>query len=260
MKIQNALKLKAGEWKALRNICELDNLFFLLTDHRFNKLSVYNLHKLGFFKLTSGSTNLGLLDALSETHRKRSTMLFCEGVGRDGQKDPLSQMFRRHVENLKVAPFGVPVRGRNPVGFVITTKGYPDRILATYRGVAHDLPYLPHDIDAKFVHIDAFEMQSGKLSKLIDELIRSRRHNVVLGLGNHKILHGRLQAKITEYLRAGLIHILLGNELEFRVLTGHDRFDAVADIEEIKYAEKVPNLLITLGGRGMFARINDRSY
>ncbi len=156
--------------------------------------------------LSAGSSTFGMLSAMPERLRRRATY-----VSTLADNDPFSDFFAAAVGDLRVAHHTVVVAGHNPVSFVVYAADAPDRVLATYAGVAA-AAVPPVDPTAELLLVDTYELRA------VDELIRARVVPVGLSLGNAGILTNTVRQRIRRYLDDGLLTMVFGNVAEYQAL------------------------------------------
>lgn len=253
------LDIGPGEWKLIPEEEELQHILRLLLGQNLpteldDILALQNKYQ---FELATGSTNLGVLSALDKDQRLNST--FMSTIGTDGKSiDPLSSFFTNSLESYGIKHRKLVVPGKNPTGIVLSMNNQIDRILLTYPGISYDLDLPPNEVkNFDLLHIDAYELRDGKIAQTIDNIINNTDIKVAVGLGNYKIIEGKLKTKILNYIDQGKVNILLGNEQEIIELLGFEKSSlSLEEISQLDLKNKVPHIMITLGERGIAAFSN----
>jgi len=205
--------------------------------------------------LAAGSTTLGMLSAMPEEFRTRST--FVSVLGRVGPRlDPLSTLFAQAVAATGIQHELSVADGHNPVGFVLSGTNHPEKTLAMYPGVANvfggcDLRRLSPEL----VLVDAYELAYGQLGAFLHGVIESAAAKVGFSLGNHSILTGQLRRRIRSYILNRKLHVLRGNAKEYQTLFPEldARLATPAGFWDHPVRRYVPFALMTFGARGMAA-------
>jgi sugar/nucleoside kinase (ribokinase family) len=199
----------------------------------------------------AGSTGLASLSVLTEEQKERSHIVTAVGSDNLGQIDENGKKFAQDVKARGIQHHAVTKLGQTPVCFVFSSDSSHDRTMAMYKGVASDLDRLPIvPNQGSLLHVDAYELTGGKISKLANELIHSAQFEVAIGLGSEFILEGELAKKINDYIQAGLVKILTGNTQEYSKLIG-ENIDPKVGLTRDPFGGKVDGFLITHGKHGL---------
>ena len=252
--IRNTLKAKPGDWISVDDFTVVEYLFFLITGRHLpkNGSELIELYKHKIINLSAGSTNLGVFSAFPKSMRNDIALISSVGC-KEGVVDPISSFFSNALKDLSIKHFSYPVEGNNPLGIVISSPDVSEKILITYPGIASKLKDIDN-IKSEILYIDSYELVTGNISTLINRLILSKKYKIALGLGNIKILKGKLREKIREYINQDLVYCISGNENEFRQLEFIQDF---SKIRTHKFFKKVENILITHGENGLTGVFGD---
>ena len=246
--VLKSLKAEPGDWISIEEINTLKQLFQLLTNRKFPETNqeLVDLNNKGIIKLSAGSTNLGVLSAFPKSIRNEVAVISSIGYI-NGVCDPISIFFSHSVESLLLNHISYPIEGNNPLGIVLTSSNNPEKILISYSGIANELDAIV-DVISEILYVECYELQKGKLSVLLDKLIKSGKYKVALGLGNVKILNDDLLCKIKQYISNGNIYCLTGNDIEFKKIVSITDF---SKIRECSFFDKVKYILVTYGENGL---------
>lgn len=246
--ILNTLNAEPGDWVSIEEFEDLKHVFKLLTNREFpdTNIELVDLNNKGIIKLSSGSTNLGVLSAFPKSIRSEVALITPIGCI-DGKYDPISIYFSQSVRRLSLNHISIPIKGNAPLGIVITSSLSPEKVLISYSGIANELDEIP-SIESEILYVDSYELQKGKVSILLDRLIKSGKYKIALGLGNAKILNGILLDKIKQYISLGNIYCLTGNDNEFNKLALISDFSKIRDVDLFN---KIMYILITHGEKGL---------
>ncbi|MEU8154194.1 carbohydrate kinase family protein [Micromonospora sp. NPDC048986] len=202
-----------------------------------------------------GSTVANALSVIPPRDGLRRTFVSTVGVRGDAW-DPLSEFFRTAIEAIGIAHHAVPVVGDNPVVFVLSSHAQVDRTLAMFPGVADELgDFDLGGLAPTLVLADVYNLGPHPFGRFVDRMITSKRHAVLLSLGNHTILTGGDRAQqVRRYIDDGCLVGLCGNIQEYEALypdlgPGDDRIHRLLD----RVAASVPYALVTRGADGMVA-------
>ncbi len=255
--ILDGLHAGPGDWVPIADEYQLNQILGILGQQLAFSLSqdFFALAQTPQISIEAGSTGLGMVSAFTPNQRRQTSVVTSIGSPDGQQPDQISTFFSSAVKDLGARHDTVPVRGINPIGLVLATADSTDKVLANFAGVAHELPWLPESVQSpRVLHIDAYELREGTLAQRANELIRSGTAPIALGLGNPQIIHGKLKAKIQEYVNDGLITYLMGNSEEYRLAFDLGPTDLEpAKLPQLGLQTKVPHILITLGAEGMAA-------
>lgn len=245
---------KTGGWYSFSNFQDFDQVFKDIFQSYVPSNSHDLLDLISKFNsnISAGSTNLGLLSALPNQIRNKTA--FISTIGKiNGNTDAISNIFTSWLLNLGIEHISIPIQGLNPLGLVITSDNDPEKTNINYLGVSRDLSHMPQ-IKSDYLYIDAYELTSGKISHTIDDIVRSDKYKICLGLGNKSILEKDMISKIHSYMINNHIAIMVGNEDEFKKIYP---FSNVMDIRMYSIFSKIRYMLITSGDKGLFGVFED---
>ncbi|MCZ7422962.1 PfkB family carbohydrate kinase [Verrucosispora sp. WMMA2121] len=172
-----------------------------------------------------------------------------------GGIDPMARRFSDDIQAAGITHHGVPVAGRNPVAFVLSSQQRTERTLAMFPGVADELKGFDlSSLSPDLVMVDAYNLGDHPLGRWLDRVITSRTFQILLSLGNYNILTGHLARRILSFLDAGCLTAVCGNLSEFRSLFGGfgGGSESVSALVE-RAGTAVPYVLLTQGRDGMMA-------
>lgn len=253
------LKVQPGDWTEIVSIEQLKYIFKLISRFEYPLLSYNDIELLkenSHISLEAGSTNLNVISVFPLELRQKSAIVTAIGVDKNNKKDLMSMfytdsLFAKHIDHIYY-----PYVGNNPLSLIFVSKTNPEKVMASFLGVSGNLDKMI-DIDTEYIYIDAYELQKGPISQLLDALILTKKYKIALGLGNATILYGKLLYQIQEYLNQGAITILLGNIQEYRKLFPTLKINEIASIPLFS---KTPNILLTQGENGLVGIINRNYY
>jgi len=255
------LEVNPGEWKLIPQEEQLEEIIELLLGQKLptGLDDILALQKQHNFEITAGSSNLGVLAALDQKDRTNST--FMSAVGKNNISiDPFSSFFSRSLDNYGIKHLKSEIHGKNPIGIVLSMVDKPDKILLTHPGVGYEVESsLCKPKDFNLLHVEAYELRDGKIADTIDYLIKNTDSKVSIGLGNSKIINGKLKTKILSYIEQGKVDILMANEYEItELLDLKKELLSVEEISQLNIKYKIPHIMITLGERGISAFSNGK--
>lgn len=241
----------AGKWAPIESHATFSTAYRLLSGQTSRSRNADGTTYDASVIITAGSTGLDTLAALPPEQRQKSAIVSATARTEAGDEDVLSEFFSRSVGQLGLTHYKTPIQGANPSVFILSSVDRPEKAMATYPGVGQELSALPDNLQAKIVHVDAYELRQGPIARLISQVIDSRQFHIALGLGTANILEEPLRGKIMDYIKGGKIHILLGNHEEFKALLGAEEDIDEVTAQSLAIRGLVPHILITLGAKGM---------
>lgn len=248
------LTCNPGEWKAVHDKEVIEQLLGLVAqvvnfsiNEDFESLSITD-----GVDIAAGSTGLNMLSALTKRQRKASAIISTVGADEKGNPDSVSTFFTKDVERTGIYQYAIPKTGVNPLVLVFSHKEQPDKVTAMHPGVASQLETLPSSIDkARVVHVDAYDLQREPAALTLDNLIKSNKPPIALGLGNPSILQGQLKERILGYIENRQVHYLMGNAEEYAALFGTEPVTTLEQATSLNLGKLAPYVLITLGKNGI---------
>jgi len=254
-KCRDILSIEPGGWQNISNYDTLKQLLETIVDDDIPHLDVESMQRYKHIALRAGSTILGMFGAMHPAQRQHSHLMTVLAI-HDGVDDSFSSFFVSVVRQAGIRHYKQLEEGHNPLGVVLNVKDDGEKTLAMYPGVASEL----EDCDEFLtilkpdcVFIDTYELQEGKLSTYLDNLIRSNSYRVALSLGNHKVIYGELLCSLRHYIEQGYIDILCGNEQEFSALYPDLDLGMTTQegFEQHPVRDNVPYILLTRGAMGL---------
>lgn len=248
-----------GDWTEIVSIEQLKYIFELVSGFKYpivNESDILFLKNSPQITIEAGSTNLNVLSTFPLELRKKSAIVTAIGVDENNKKDLMSMYYTESLSAKSINHIHYSYLGNNPLSLVFISKTNPEKVMASFLGISGNLDKML-DIDTEYIYIDAYELQKGPISKLLDTLILSKKYKIALGLGNATILEGQLLYRIQEYLSDGAITILLGNVHEYRKLFSPLN---IGEIASIPLFSKTPYMLLTQGENELIGIINGKVY
>lgn len=200
----------------------------------------------------AGSTTLNSLNAMRVGYGQEGLAIITSRPSLACEEDQLFSLFNREVLSRGIDHRHRTVSGHNPASIMFHSDDDPEKLAIAYIGAGRDLPEFGLDPrKTELLLVDAYELGGGKITDYIDKLIDSGEYKVALGLGNHDILTGQLVDKIRNYISAGKITFLGGNEKEYGALLGDQPIMVDERSAHPFVAANVPYALMTFGEAGM---------